>query len=234
MAELDLQEKSEVVNYLNNNILPKIPTEIEHLIGKNVEELRGKIHVLRCYCLQKGFAPDITDRLDTLLEISQELWNFLRENTITLESIRAARRTLWSDLGSNLLDLQAILSGESGAEAFNDLLITSISVLLGWRGDVVWVDIAQDELATISKAYLLGLRDEMWRFINEAIQNGNEITLEKVADIGEKMELLLQFISSDDIPVAGRVLFISQIYILLLRLNIGKIIVSINDQSKQA
>jgi hypothetical protein len=234
MAELELQEKSEVVNYLNNNILPKIPTEIEHLIGKNVEELNGKIHVLRCYCLQKGFAPDITDRFDTILGISQELWNFLRENTITLESIRAARRTLWSDFGSNLLDLQAILSGESGANAFKDLIMTSISVLLGWRGDVVWVDIAKEELATISKAYLLGLRNETWRFINEMIQNGNEITLEKVADIGEKMEILLQFISSDDIPVAGRVLFITQIYVLLLRLNIGKIIVSINDQSKQA
>jgi len=231
MAELNLQVKAEAVDYVKNEILTRIPTELEQLIGKNVEELRGKIHVLRCYCLQKGFDPEITDRLDNILEINQGLWNFLRENTATLESIRAARRTLWSDLGSNLLGLQAILSGESGQEAFNDFIITSISVFLGWRGDAIWVDIAKDELDTVSRAYLMGLRDELWRFINETIQNGNEITLEKVADIGEKMDILLQFIGSDDMPVAGRVLFISQIYVLLLRLNISKIITSLNTQS---
>jgi hypothetical protein len=231
MAELDLQIKVEVINYAKNEILTNLPSGIEDLNYSNIEILRSKVQVLRCYCSLKSFNPEITDRLDTILEISQGLWSFLRENTATFESIRAARRTLWSDLGANLLGLQAILSGEIGQEALNDLIVTSLGVFLGWRGDAIWVDIAKDELETISKTYLMGLRDELWRFISETIQNNNEMTLEKVAEIGEKMDILLNFIGSGDIPVAVRFIFIPQIYVLLLRLNIDKMIVSLNNQA---
>jgi hypothetical protein len=80
---------------------------------------------------------------------------------------------------------------------------------------------------------LISLRDELWRFIDAIIPSDNELTLAKVADIGEKMELLLQFIGSDSMPVSGRFVFILQIYVLLLRLNTIKIIVSINEQQKK-
>jgi hypothetical protein len=232
MAEPDFQPKSEVIDYLEKEILTRIPTEIDQLDYRNIEELYGKIHILRYYCLKKDFGSDIADRFDTMLEISRTLWDFLRDNIETLMSMKAARRTLYADLSAQLLGLQAVLSGESGKEAFNDLILTSISVFLGWKGDVIWVDTAKDELETVSKAYLISLRDELWRFIDAIIPSDNELTLEKVADIGEKMELLLQFISSDDMPVSGRFVFISQIYVLLLRLNIIKIIVSINEQKK--
>lgn len=233
MAEPDLQSKSEIINYLEKEILTRIPTEIDQLDYRNIEELHGKIHILRYYCLKKGFGSDIVDRFNTLLEVSRTLWDYLRDNIDTLMSIKAARRTLWADLGSNLLGLQAVLSGESGTEAFNDLILTSISVFLGWKGDAIWVDTAKNELETVSKAYLISLRDELWRFIDETIQSDNELTLEKVAEIGEKMDLLLQFIGSDNMPVSGRFVFISQIYVLLLRLSIIKIIVSINEQQKK-
>jgi hypothetical protein len=50
------------------------------------------------------------------------------------------------------------------------------------------------------------------------------MTLEKATEVCEKMNLLLGFIASDDLPILPKVMLLSQVYILLLRLNIGKIL----------
>ena len=66
---------------------------------------------------------------------------------------------------------------------------------------------------------------------NESSGNGSEMTLKKAGEIGGKMNALLQFIAADDLPVLARVMLLSQIYILLLRLNIGKILVILDAKS---
>ena len=47
------------------------------------------------------------------------------------------------------------------------------------------------------------------------------------------MDLLLNFITAGDLPVVARIMLLSQVYLLLLRLNIGKILVILEDNSKE-
>jgi hypothetical protein len=197
-----------------------------------VEVLRNRLHALRYYCLQRGLAPDIIRRLEKVLETSRGFWELLEDNASTLADLQETHKMRWLSLSSAVLtELEEIISGE---ESFRDIIVNSIAIILGWKSDTVWIDMAKEEQRLVPKAHLVRLRDELWQFIGESSQNGSEITLEKASEIGEKMNMLLSFIAGDDLPVVARVMLLSQVYLLLIRLNIGKILVILEESSKEA
>ena len=209
-----------VIDHIKEEVLAAVPVRIDQLIPENVETLRTKIHVLRYYCLQKGCNSDITKGLEATLETSQGFWELLEDNANTLADLNETYKMRLLDLGSGVLtELEEIVSGE---ESFRDIIINSIAILLAWKSDTVWVDMAKEDRKEVSKAHMMRLQDELWQFICESSRNGTDVTLEKAAEIGEKMNLLLQFMTGDNMPVAMHIMLLSQIYILLLRLNLGK------------
>jgi|GEM_PF-649737 len=227
MGELHPQIAEEVTDHIKKEVLTAVPARIDQLSSENVEALRSKLHILHYYCLQRSFDPDITSRLQAMLETSQRFWELLEDNANTLADLRETYKMRWLDVSSGVLaELEEIISGE---ESFRDVIINSVAILLGWKADTVWVDMAKEDQRLVSKVHMVKLRDELWRFINESSQNGGEITLEKAAEIGEKMNLLLRSIAGDDMPVAVRVMLLSQIYILLLRLSISKILTALEE-----
>lgn len=227
MEKLNSQIAEEVANHIKKEILTAVPARIDQLNGENVELLCSKLHVLHYYCLQRGLDSDITNRLEAMLETSQGFWQLLDASVNTLADLQETHKMRWLDLGSGVLtEVEEIVSGE---ESFRDVVVNSIAILLGWMSDTVWVDMAEEDRWRVPKAHMLRLKDELWRFISEPSQNGSEVTLEKAVGIGEKMNHLLQLIAGDDIPVAGRVILLSQVYILLLRLNISKILLALEN-----
>ena len=225
MGQQDLQMVEEVAEYIKKEVLTAVPARIDQLSSENVETLRVKLHVLRYYCLQKGLDSDITDRLDAMLETSRGLWELLDDNANAIVDLNETYKMRWLDLGSGvLMELEEVISGE---ESFRDIVVNSIANLLGWKADTVWVDMAKEDQRLVPKVHMIRLRDELWRFISGSSQNGGEVSLERAAEIGEKMNLLLRSIAGDDMPVVVRVMLLSQIYILLLRLSIGKILVEL-------
>jgi hypothetical protein len=220
----------EVADHIKKEVLTSLPARIDQLSSENVEVLRGKLHILHYYCLQKGIGPDVTSGLEAMLETSQGFWELLEDNAKTLSDLKETFKMRWLDLGSGVLtELEEIISGE---ESVRDVIINSIAILLGWKADTVWVDMAKVDRKSVSKNHVLKLRDELWQFISAASRNGDDLTLDKAADIDEKMNLLLQSMTADDMPIALHVVLLSQIYILLLRLNIGQILVKL--QTKEA
>ncbi|MFC1717085.1 hypothetical protein ACFL6S_25705 [Candidatus Poribacteria bacterium] len=231
MGSMDLELAKGITDHLKREVLAAVPTEIDQLDSGNVEILRSKLHVLHYYCLQKGIDSDIINRLEAILETSRGFWELLEDNTSTFADLKETHKMRWLSLSSAVLtELEEIMSGE---ESFRDIIVNSIAIILGWKSDTVWVDMAKEEQRLVSKAHLVRLRDELWKFIGESSRNGSEMTLEKAIDIGEKMNLLLEFIAGDDLPVLARVMLLSQVYILLLRLNIGKILVILEANSEE-
>ncbi len=229
---LDPQISEGIADHLKKEVLPAVPTQIDALNSESVEALRGKLHVLHYYCLQKGFDPDIIQRLEAILETSRGFWELLEDNVSTLADLQETHKMRWLSLSSSLLmELEEIMSGE---ESFRDVIVNSIAIVLGWKSDTVWVNMAKEDQRLISKAHLVRLRDELWQFLCESSRNGSEMTLAKAADINDKMNLLLQFIAGDDLPVLARVMLLAQVYILLLRLNIGKIILILEATPQEA
>ena len=231
MEDLDPQIAEGIVNHLKNEVLAAVPTQIDQLNSGSVEALRNKLHALHYYCLQREIDSDITSRLAAILETSRGFWELLEDNTNVFADLKETHKMRWLSLSSAVLtELEEIMSGE---ESFRDVIVNSIAIILGWKSDTVWVDMAKEDQRLISKAHLVRLRDELWKFIGESSRNGSEMTLVKAVDVGEKMDLLLQFIAGDDLPALARIMLLSQVYILLLRLNIGKVLVILEANSNE-
>ena len=232
MGKSDLDGMEEVANHIRKEILTAVPIRIEHLSTEKVEVLRSKLHILRYYCLRKGVDSGVTDGLEAALETSQAFWELLEDNANTLADLKETHKMRWLDLGSGVLtELEEVMSGE---ESFRDVVVNSIAILLGWKSDTVWVEMAEEDRRLVSRAHLERLRDELWRFIGESSENAGEATLKRATEIGGKMDALLRAIAGDDMPVALRVLLLSQIYLLLLRLDISKILLTLETDSEDA
>ena len=87
------------------------------------------------------------------------------------------------------------------------------------------------EMEHITQALEKNLMEK--REISARILQRLDDTLEKADEIGEKMDLLLDFITAGDLPVVARIMLLAQVYLLLLRLNIGKILVILEEKSKE-
>ena len=230
MAELDPQTKAEVVDYVKKEVLTKIPTEIEYLTAENVDALLSNLYVLRYYCFQKGFDPNVTDRLNNVIEISQDLWELLDSNSNTFMYLKEMYKIRGFDLAANLLGQYEETT--SGEDTLRDVILNSIGTFLFWKSDTIWVDVAKIDYLAPSKVHTRKIREEFWRIINESPQNGNQVTLEKASEIGEKMNLLLNFTVSDEIPAVGRALLLSTMYTLLLRLQIDKTVIAMQSNGE--
>jgi len=232
MENLDQGMTEEIVEHIKQEVLTAIPAQIDQLSSENVETLRDKLHALHYYCLQKGLDSHIADMLETALETSWGFWELLEDNANTLADLAETHKMRLLDLGSGVVsELEEIISGE---ESFRDIIANSIAIFLAWKSDTVWIDMAKQDQRLVPKLHLARLRDELWRFINESSLNNSEVTLKKASEIGEKMRMLLKYIASDDMPVVMRIMMLSQIYVLLIRLKISKIIMTLETDSKEA
>ena len=230
MAELDPQTKAEVVDYVKKEILTKIPIEIEHLTPEDVDALLNNLYVLRYYCSQKRFDSDVISRIGGVIEICQALWELLDSNINTFTYLKEMHKVRGLDLTANVLGQYEETS--SGEDTLRDVILNSIGTFLFWKSDTIWVDVAKIDYLAPSKVHTRKIREEFWRIINESPQNGNQVTLEKASEIGEKMNLLLNFTVSDEIPAVGRALLLSTMYTLLLRLQIDKTVIAMQSNGE--
>ncbi|MBD3184346.1 hypothetical protein GF312_18830 [Candidatus Poribacteria bacterium] len=228
MEALDTGIAKEISDHIKKEILMAVPSKLEHLSTENLEALSNSIHTIKFYCTHRKISPEVLNELDSALETSDLFWELLQDNSKTLSDLKGTYRMRWLDLGSGVLtELEEIISGE---ETFRDVIINSIAILLAWKSDTVWVDMAKDDHSMVSKNHVLKMRDMLWKFVSESSNNGSETNLKKAVEMGKKMELLMKFVAGDDMPVAASVMLLSQIYILLLRLRISKILIKLNTE----
>ncbi len=211
MSEANQRVISEVVKFIKDKIISAIPVEIDQLKGAFIEELCDKLYILIYYCSQKDLNHGIVEQLNSILETAQSLKDLLEGNENAFKNLKEMYRMRRLDLGSDVLvQFEEITSGE---EDFRDFIVTSFATLLGWISDTIWVDMAKFDHLAIPNTHLIKLKEELWRLIREPLSNKDDLTLEKAIQINERMQSLLKFISSEEIPAIARVLLISNIYI---------------------
>jgi len=224
MPKLEPKITTEAIKYIKNEILAKIPSNIEDFTPENTDSLINNIYVLRYYCLKNGFDIKVTNGIDDLLETSQGLWELLDSNINAFRYLKEMYKVRGFDLAANLIgQYEEITSGE---ETFRDALLESLATFLGWKSDTIWVDMAKIDHFATPRDHIRRIRNKLWQIINES-ENGDPVSIEKASEISEKMSLLLQLMVSDEFPAIGRVLLISNIYTLLLKLGFDKTIVAI-------
>ncbi len=222
MTNFDQQAISEIARYIKDDIIAKVPSEIDQLVPDNVDKLINNIYALRYYCSQNSIDSMLVDRLDNIIETCQGLWELLDSNTSTFMYLREMYKIRKLDFFANIIgQYEEVTSGE---ETFRDFILESIATFLGWKSDTIWIDVAKIDHYAPIKNHVRRLRVELWKLLDDMPKNGDQVKLDKAVEIGEKMDYLLNFVISDQDQPIGQALFLSAIYVLILRLKLDRTI----------
>lgn len=216
------QAISEIAKYIKDDIIAKVPAEIDQLVPDNVDKLINNIYALRYYCSQNSINSGLINRLDDVIDTCQGLWELLDSNTSTFMYLKEMYKIRRLDLFANLIgQYEEITSGE---ETLRDFVLESIATFLGWKSDTIWVDVAKIDHYAPIKNHIRKLRVELWKLLDDMPKSGDQIDLVRAVEIGEKMDYLLNFVISDQTQPVAQTLFLSTIYVLLIRLKLDRTI----------
>ena len=74
---------------------------------------------------------------------------------------------------------------------------------------------------------MLEIQDRLWQFIKESTAETEEEDWEKVEEVRDRADKLLAVIYASDLPTEAQVTLLMQIYTLLLRLQLGQLILQL-------
>jgi len=129
-----------------------------------------------------------------------------------------------------ITNLEELLSGE---DTLRDVIINSIAFMLNWKANTIWVDSAKKARTAMAKNYMLEIQDRIWQFIKESTAETEEDDLEKAEQVRERADRLLAVIHASDLPTEAQVTLLMQIYTLLLRLQLGQLILQLETLQEQ-
>ena len=107
------------------------------------------------------------------------------------------------------------------------MIINSIAFMLNWKANTIWVDSAKKARTAMTKNYMLEIQDRIWQFIKERTTDTEADDLEKAEQVRDRADKLLAVIYASDLPTEAQVTLLMQIYTLLLRLQLGQLILQL-------
>lgn len=162
---------------------------------------------------------------EVLLSTSADFWHLIADNELMLKNLKEYTRVrTFSAEAEGITNIEELLSGE---DSLRDVLINSAAFMLNWKANTIWVDSAKRARTAMAKNYLLEIQDRIWQFIKESTPETTEDDLDKAAQVRERADELLTVIDTSDLPTEGQVTLLMQIYMLLLRLQLGRLIIQL-------
>jgi len=176
--------------------------------------------------------PDpVCNRVETLLSTSSDLWHLIAENELMLKNLKEYTRVrTFSAEAEGITNIEELLSGE---DTLRDVLINSVAFMLNWKANTIWVDSAKRARTAMAKNYMLEIQDRIWQFIKESTVGTEDDDLEKAEQVRERADRLLAVIHASDLPTEAQVTLLMQIYTLLLRLQLGQLILQLETLQDQ-
>ncbi len=207
-------------------VLPHVAGPSEQQSTENLEGLRSQLHSLHYYCIRTEIPGSVCERLERLLATSADFWRLIAENELLLKNLKEYRRVrTFSAEAEGLTQIEELISGE---ESLRDLLINSVAFMLNWKANTIWVDSAKRARTAMTKNYMLDIQDRIWEFIKESITTETEDadgdTFARAEQVRERADRLLALLRASDLPTEAQVALLMQIYTLLLRLQLGQLI----------
>jgi len=80
---------------------------------------------------------------------------------------------------------------------------------------------------------MLEIQDRIWQFIKESTVETEDDDLEKAEQVRERADRLLAVVHASDLPTEAQVTLLMQIYTLLLRLQLGQLIIQLEALQDQ-
>jgi hypothetical protein len=214
---------NDVIDFTRQHLLSSVARQAEFQTAEELWEFRSQLHALHHYCTQAGLPDTLCADVENMLATSKEFWHLIDENRETLVNLKAYTkvRTLAAE-AEGLTNLEELISGE---DTLRDVVINGIAFLLNWKSNTIWIDSAKRARKTMTKNYMLELQDRIWQFIKESYDNTEAIDLPRVDQIRQRVDGLINLIRAGNPPVEAQVGLLMQVYGMLLRLQLGKLII---------
>ena len=214
-----------LLNQIREEILPYIAGSSEMQTPESLQLFRSRLHSLHYYCVRAQIPDTVCNRLEVLLSTSADFWRLIADNELVLTNLKDFRRVrAFSAEAEGITNLEELISGE---DTLRDVIINSIAFMLNWKANTIWVDSAKKARTAMAKNYMLEIQDRIWQFIKESTPETEEDDLEKAEQLRERADRLLAVIYASDLPTEAQVTLLMQIYTLLLRLQIGQLILQL-------
>jgi hypothetical protein len=217
----------DIIDYIRQHILHHVAKPAERQTTENLWELRSQLHALHHYFMRSGQPTDLDAHVESMLTTSSGFWNLLAENRVTLMNLRdySKVRTLSAE-AEGLVNLEELISGE---DTLRDVIINGIAFMLNWKSNTLWIDSAKRARRAMTQNYMLEIQDRIWQFVKEGADNTEEIDLERTHQIRQRADDFTRLIQKSTLTVEAQVVLLVQIYSLLLRLQLGKLIVRLEE-----
>ena len=220
-----------LLNQIREELLPHIAYASEIQTTESLQHFRSQLHSLHYYCVRTQISDTVCNHLEVLLSTSADFWRLIAENEVLLTNMKDFRRVrTFSAEAEGITNLEELLSGE---DTLRDVIINSIAFMLNWKANTIWVDSAKKARTAMAKNYMLEIQDRIWQFIKESTAETEEDDLEKAEQVRERADRLLAVIHASDLPTEAQVTLLMQIYTLLLRLQLGQLILQLETLQEQ-
>ena len=220
-----------LLNQIQEELLPHIAYASEIQTTENLQSFRSQLHSLHYYCVRAQIPDAVCDRVEVLLSTSADFWRLIAENEVLLTNLKDFRRVrAFSAEAEGITSLEELLSGE---DTLRDVVINSVAFMLNWKANTIWVDSAKKARTAMAKNYMLEIQDRIWQFIKESTVETENDDLGKAEEVRERADRLLAVIYASDLPTEAQVTLLMQIYTLLLRLQLGQLILQLETLQEQ-
>ncbi len=220
-----------LLNQIRDELLPHIAHSSEIQTTESLRQFRSLLHSLHYYCIRAQVPNTVCSRVEVLLSTSADFWHLIAENELMLKNLKEYTRVrTFSAEAEGITNIEELLSGE---DTLRDVLINSVAFMLNWKANTIWVDSAKRARTAMAKNYMLEIQDRIWQFIKESTVETEDDDLEKAEQVRERADRLLAVIHASDLPTEAQVTLLMQIYTLLLRLQLGQLILQLETLQDQ-
>ena len=214
-----------LLNQIREELLPHIARSLDMQTTENLQLFRSRLHSLHYYCVRTQIPDAVCNRVEILLSTSADYWRLIAENEVLLTNLKDFTRVrTFSAEAEGITNLEELLSGE---DTLRDVVINSVAFMLNWKANTIWVDSAKKARTAMAKNYMLEIQDRIWQFIKERTTDTEEDDLEKAEQVRDRADKLLAVIYASDLSTEAQVTLLMQIYTLLLRLQLGQLILQL-------
>lgn len=217
-----------VMNYIRQDIVASLTHDALTFTPAEVWDIRSRLHVLHHYCLLSEISAHIGEQIEFMLDTSAALWKLLSDNIDILGNLKDYTNVrLLSAEAEVVAEIEEIISGE---ESLRDILIVGIAFILNWKANTIWVDSARKARKSMIRCYIVELQDQLWQFIKAGSTNNGGVSLDRARRIGKRADQFLLLITASGLPDEAQVAILIQIFVILLRLQLGRIIKNLKKQ----
>lgn len=221
---------NDIIDFIRQHVLHHATKPAERQTTENIGALRSHLHALHHYFMRSSLPTDLPAHVESMLATSSGFWKLLSDNEVTLMNLKdySNVRTLSAE-AEGLVNLEELISGE---ETLRDVIINGIAFMLNWKSNTLWIDSAKRARRAMTQNYMLEIQDRIWQFVKEGADSTGEIDLVRANQIRQRAEDFSRMIQESTLTVEVQVVLLMQIYSLLIRLQLGKLIVRLEEISE--